>query len=259
MELPFGGIIIHYERTEFSMNAKTEPTNALRLKLIEEMRSGRFAQCKRLPRETVLSEQYGISRTHLRDILAQLEREGFITRRHGVGTVINRHVLQVRNRMDIEAEFLEIIRNNGYDPAVSQVTIHEECADDTVASKLQIPAGAEVIRLCRVCTADGRPALYCEDVVDKGRVLKPYMGADLGNSIFWFLQEFCDVDAYMDLTNLSAVLADEKLAAILDVSPGTPLLYMDEVDYDIDGNVVFYSSQYFVNEMFEHTVLRKKL
>lgn len=246
-------------KKELFMDAKTEPTSTLHLQLIKEMRSGRFAKSKRLPRETVLSEQYGISRTHLRDILAQLEREGFITRRHGVGTVINRHVLQVRNRMDIEAEFLEIIRNNGYDPAVAQVTIHEECADDILASKLQIPAGSEVIRLCRVCTADGRPALYCEDVVEKSRVLKPYMGADLGKPIFWFLQEFCDVDAYMDLTNLRAILADEKLADILAVSEGTPLLHMDEVDYDIEGNVVFYSSQYFVNDMFEQTVLRKKL
>ena len=63
----------------------------------------------------------------------------------------------------------------------------------------------------------------------------------------------------MDLTNLRAVLADEKLAKILEIPVGTPLLHMDEVDYDIDGNVVFYSSQHFVNGMFEHTVLRKKL
>ena len=67
------------------------------------------------------------------------------------------------------------------------------------------------------------------------------------------------MEAYMDLTNLRAVLADEKLAKILEIEVGTPLLHMDEVDYDIDGNVVFYSSQYFVNDMFEHTVLRKKL
>lgn len=241
------------------MNEKTEPTSVLRLKLIEEMRTGRFAGCDRLPRETVLSEQYGISRTHLRDILAQLEREGFITRRHGVGTMINRHVVQVKNRMDIETEFMDMIRNNGHDPAVSHVTIHEECADPVVAVKLQIPAGTEVIRLCRVCTADGRPALYCEDVVEKSRLIKSYQGTELDKPIFWFLQEFCHIDAYMDLTNLRAVLADEKLAENLEIPVGTPLLHMDEVDYDIDGNVVFYSSQHFVNDMFEHTVLRKKL
>ena len=34
---------------------------------------------------------------------------------------------------------------------------------------------------------------------------------------------------------------------------------MEEVDYDIDGNIVFYSRQYFANGMFEQTVLRKRL
>jgi len=34
---------------------------------------------------------------------------------------------------------------------------------------------------------------------------------------------------------------------------------MEEVDYDIDGNIIFYSRQYFINEAFEQTVLRKKL
>ena len=70
------------------MNEKTEPTSVLRLKLIEEMRTGRFSDCDRLPRETVLSEQYGISRTHLRDILAQLEREGFIENFTGKGCFV---------------------------------------------------------------------------------------------------------------------------------------------------------------------------
>ena len=55
------------------------------------MRDGAYANCERLPRESVLAEKMGISRTQLRDILASLEREGFITRRHGVGTIINRH------------------------------------------------------------------------------------------------------------------------------------------------------------------------
>ena len=94
-------------------NAKIEDSSAIRRLLLKEMKDGVFSRSKRLPRETVLAEQFGISRTHLRDILAQLEREGFITRRHGVGTVINHHVLRVQNRMDIETEFLDIIRQSG--------------------------------------------------------------------------------------------------------------------------------------------------
>ena len=63
----------------------------------------------------------------------------------------------------------------------------------------------------------------------------------------------------MDLTQLHAVLSDEKVSDALEINIGTPLLNMEEVDYDIDGNIVFYSSQYFIDEYFEQTVLRKKL
>ena len=84
---------------------KADYSNLIRMKLLREMKSGEFSQCEKLPRELDLAKQLGISRNHLREVLAQLEREGFITRLHGVGTIINHHVLQVKNRMDIEVEF----------------------------------------------------------------------------------------------------------------------------------------------------------
>ena len=78
-------------------------------------------------------------------------------------------------------------------------------------------------------------------------------------SIFQFLKEKCDTEVYMDLTQLHAVAADEKTAEILKVPQGTPLLNMEEVDYDSEGNAIFYSKQYFVDGLFEQTVLRKRL
>ena len=227
--------------------------------LLQEMKTGQYADCDRLPRETELAEHLGISRTRLRDTLAQLEREGVITRRHGVGTIINRHVLQVKNRMDMEFEFLDIIRNNGYEPAISKVQLTEEKADPFCANILQISPGTEIVCITRVCTADGKPAIYCEDIFEKRLIHEEFTLKDLEAPIFHFLQKVCGVEAYMDLTHLHAVAANEKLSEFLEIPVGTPLLNMEEIDYDIDGNVIFYSKQYFVDEFFDQTVLRKKL
>ena len=73
------------------------------------------------------------------------------------------------------------------------------------------------------------------------------------------MQKFCDIDAYMDLTQIHAVLSDEIVSKALDIPLGTPLLNMEEVDYDIEGKAIFYSRQYFRDEVFEQTVLRKKM
>lgn len=241
------------------MNSHVSHTKAIRAQLLSSMRDGEYAQCERLPRESALCVRLGISRTQLRDILASLEREGFITRRHGVGTVINRHVLDVQTRMDIEVEFLDMIRQNGHVPAVASVSVSEEAADEKTAAQLRLPAGTPMLRVCRLCTADGRPAIYCEDVLEKALVREDYTEEELKLPIFHFLQRRCGVYPYLDLTDLRAVAADERTAGVFRVSVGAPLLYMEEVDYDIDGRPVFCSTQYFADGIFRHTVLRKKL
>ena len=199
------------------MNEKPRQAKSIRAQLLTAMREGEYAHCDRLPRESVLSERLGISRTQLRDILASLDREGFITRRHGVGTVINRHVLGAQARMDIEVEFMDMIRQSGRTPGLAFVRAAELPADDRIAAKLGISAGTPLLRISRLCTADGRPAIYCEDMVEKSRLRRVYTNAELRQPIFGFLQEVCGISPYMDLTDLRPLTADAFLADIFQV------------------------------------------
>ena len=194
------------------MSSQPSQAKTIRSQLLSAMRSGEYADCARLPRESVLAEKLGISRTQLRDILASLEREGFITRRHGVGTIINRHVLNAQTRMDIEVEFLDMIRQNGHEAAVAYVRVSDGTADKRIAQQLQIPEGTPIIRVARLCTADGRPAIYCEDVVEKALARGNYTIKDFKLPIFHFLQRFCGVNPYMDLTDVRPTVADAALS-----------------------------------------------
>ena len=241
------------------MSSQPSQAKTIRDQLLAAMRTGEYAGCERLPRESVLSERLGISRTQLRDILSSLEREGFITRLQGVGTIINRHVLSARTRVDIEVEFLDMIRQNGYQADVAFVRVSEDTAGEKIAARLQVPEGTPVIRIARLCTADGRPAIYCEDIIEKALDRGEYTIKDFKLPIFHFLQQFCSVAPYMDLTDVRAVVADARLAEIFQISVGSPLLNMDEVDYDVDGRPVLCSDEYFADGIFRHTVMRKKL
>jgi len=152
-----------------------------------------------------------------------------------------------------------MIRQNGHTPAVASVQYREDTADAWTAAQLRIPEGAPVIRVTRLCTADGKPAIYCEDILAKSLVQRPYTEDDFTAPIFHFLQEFCGVLAYMDLTDIRPTVADAQLAEVFQVPEGSPLLQMDELDFDIDGNPVFFSREYFADGIFRHTVMRKKL
>ena len=54
------------------MSGQPMQTKTIRSQLLADMKDGAYADCERLPRESVLAEKMGISRTQLRDILASL-------------------------------------------------------------------------------------------------------------------------------------------------------------------------------------------
>ena len=55
------------------MYKRQAQTKTIRSQLLADMKYGAYASCERLPRESILAEKLGISRTQLRDILASLE------------------------------------------------------------------------------------------------------------------------------------------------------------------------------------------
>lgn len=56
--------------------------------MVEEMRSGGLKPGDRLPPETELALQFGVSRTILREALASLKQEGYIESRQGKGITV---------------------------------------------------------------------------------------------------------------------------------------------------------------------------
>lgn len=229
-------------------------------RLLLEIRSGIYSHDKRLPPEVEISDYLGVSRTVIRDCLAVLEREGFISRKHGVGTIINRHVINVKTRMDLEQEFLEMIESTGQRAAIIYTDIKETIAGKEIAEKLQIKEDDPIFRVVRMITADDKPAIYCIDHIAK-KLLKEtdYDIEELTKPIFHFLREYCHVEVYLDLTEVRAVEASKTVAGFLNIAEGYPVLYMDEVGYSFKGQPVLYSQEYYKDGILKQMILRKKI
>lgn len=229
-------------------------------KLLHEISNGIYLNEKRLPPEVEIAAYLGVSRTVVRDCLAVLEREGFISRKHGVGTIINRHVINVKTRMDLEQEFLEMIENSGRKAEIVYTDVKEAIADKQVAEKLQIEENEPIFQVARMITADEKPAIYCIDHIGKKLLIEEnYNIEELKSPIFHFLKNYCNTEVYMDLTEVKAVGADEITADFFDIEKGSPLLYMDEVGYTFKGDPVLYSKEYYMDGILKHMVLRKKI
>ena len=228
-------------------------------RLLYEMRFGCYKDSDRLPRESLLAEALDISRTQLRDSLAELEREGFISRRQGVGTLINRHVLKLPVRMDLEIEFMDMIRRSGRKPQEKLIKVGGVLSV-TAAEKLGIGRTDEMLFVSRIVTGDGKPVIYCEDYIPRSLIKRTdYSRETLEKPIFAFLSEYCSKDAYLDVTEIRPYSASGPIAQRLGVPEGTALLYMDEIDYDFEGMPVMYSRQFYVDGIITHNVVRRKI
>ena len=143
----------------------------IRAQLLADMKSGIYADCERLPRESVLAEILGISRTQLRDILASLEREGFITRRHGVGTIINRHVLDAQTRIDIEVELPSISYDDLTDAAAPAETSRE------VRARVMRARAFAALRM------QGEKGVFCNAQLDAAGIRKYCKTDEIGGAV----------------------------------------------------------------------------
>jgi GntR family transcriptional regulator len=226
--------------------------------LLDDIRKGRYRD--RLPPETELAAELGISRTQLRDGLAILEQSGFITRRRGIGTVINHHVVKVVTRLDLEEEFTSMIRGAGFSSEMLLISVEVRTDDPHLASKLTVPLSTPILSMGRVVTADGRPVIHSMDHVSFSIIKNfTYKTEDLALPVFHFLEKFCSTSVAMDLTEVKPIIADEALSKILAIEPGAPMLYLDEIAYNIDNEIIMYCQEYYVNDVLCHTVMRKKI
>ena len=242
------------------MEKQAQLSEVITQRILHEIKDGTYKHESKLPPELEIAAYLGVSRSIIRDSLSALEREGFISRKQGVGTMINRHVLSVVTRMDLEEEFLDMIANTGKVAGLLRVSVSYGLAEEQLAQKLKIQPNTEVIHVTRVITADGQPAIYCIDSFSKALIRDgQYEEEDLRKPIFDFLTRFCHTEVFMDLTEVKAVAAEGDVASCFQVPNGTPLLFMDEVGYNFKGTPVLHSSEYYNNGIITHMVLRKKI
>ncbi len=228
--------------------------------LLNEIKTGKYSNFQKLPPEIEIAKDFGVSRTLIRDCLMTIEQEGFITRKLGVGTVINKHVLDIVTRMDLELEFMEMVEQAGYKPGIAYVKINEALINEEVSKKLKLEKNDLLISVEKVITADGKPAIFCIDFIPKKLIISKNPDYELlKKPTFDFLKKYCNLEVYMDLTEVKAVNTNQYLAGILNIDVGTPIMFMDEIGYSFKGKPILHSQEYYADGIFNQTVLRKKI
>ncbi len=228
------------------------------LDLLEALKHGEFSTCDQLPSENDLAARYEVSRSVIRDALSTLEREGFLQRMRGIGTLIHRDIVNLNTRLDLKMEYNELIRSMGYIPAVDSVSLSVGRADEKLAGQLQLDVGEEVIICEKRLLAGNRPVIYSVDHLPFAMFSGiRYMALDWGRPVFDLLEECLRFDVDTDIASISATMGPPAVRRKLAVREDEALLFIDEVGYYRLTHPVLQSYGYYT-DFFNFTMLRKR-
>jgi DNA-binding GntR family transcriptional regulator len=198
--------------------------------LRELILNGQLEVGSAVPPEWELADMYGVSRLTVRNALDNLTRQGWLIRKHGVGTFVSQPT--ITEITPSKLSFTEQMRSIGRQPNSHLISLQVLPAEAEVATKLNLEVGEPVVKIVRVRLADSEPILLETSLLSQKRFPGLENASELGSSSLyeWLAAHYHTNVAAMDQT-LEPVLLDAAEAQYLETEPGTPAMLSKVVAY----------------------------
>lgn len=205
---------------------------------------GEFAPVGRLPSETELASEFGVSRATVRAALGQLAAEGLVVRRQGDGTYVNKRVSQVSSQIGTIWDFKRLIADNGFTATIEAISTDKNSATEDEAAALEISPGEDVLSLVRLFLADDIPVIHSTNVIPLSLLCTDGFHFEIDLPIHEILKQHCVQDIGFAITKISASLVSPELANTLRIEPGVSVLHFNEVIYNTDEEPLVYANNF---------------
>ena len=218
--------------------------------------SGELSPAFTLPSEDALAEEYQVSRITIRQALSLLEKDGLVIRKRGKGTFVSEGVaipespkwngsLEDLILMGIKTKTEVLEMSNIYPP-------------EMVRERLKLTGGAQVLRIGKIRSVEKSPFSYVlnylpsdigKDIHSEDLTLKP---------LLMILEENLGLVAARAEQTVEATIADSRVASLLDIRVGDPLLKVERVVYDPNKMPIEYVSVLYRADRYFFTVKLKR-
>ena len=212
----------------------------------------------RIPSETDLASDLGVSRTTIRDALSRLEIEGVIYRKQGAGTFVNEAGLQIKSRLDEIWSYEGMLAAHGYTPSTEILNISIQAADEDIATTLNLPVNESVLVVKKLFLADGQPVILAYNHIPVKLISQPYSDDDFLQPVYTFLWDNGQHLAYY-LSEIVPTLVSTDLAATLHIKPQTPLVSLSEIGYNDDNDPIIKSTSCFRDDLLRLRLIRRQI
>jgi GntR family transcriptional regulator len=213
----------------------------------------------RIPSETDLANELGVSRTTIRDALSRLELEGAIYRKQGAGTFINPAGLQIQTRLEEIWTYETMLKEHGYLPSNQIIKTEKQSVNPKIATELNLTPNSSLLEVQKLFLADGEPVILSINHIPTKIIASTYTDDDLHLPLYQFLSEFCQQHLAYYLSEIVPLLAPAWLVDSLHLPPQkTALLSFEEVGYNQDNQPIVKASSFFRDDLLRLRLIRRQ-
>ncbi|WP_342661745.1 GntR family transcriptional regulator [Rhodococcus ruber] len=212
-------------------------TVQVRKALLAAILDGRFVD--RLPPEDELCAMLNTSRTTVRAAVQELERDGLVTRRRALGTLINRHVGFDALALQRVVGFDWLLTAKGYD--VKTEIRWERGRPTRWADLLPDVADADCWIAEKRFYADGELAVALVDVTRWSELSVSHLPEQLPASLFAFSQNYWKRSVSNAVAQIVPMVVRDESTTWLNLEIGTPFVRLVETHFDAAGSPIAWS------------------
>ncbi len=216
----------------------------------EMIQSGKYQSGEKIPSETDLVNELSVSRNSLREAITRLEHEGYLVRKHGIGTfVMDVKVDKVNAAIDKLYSTSKLIASQGKTPGTVDLTTSTTQADATVAEKLGVAVSEPVVCIQRKRTADGKPFCWDESYFPNHPSLKDQEALRKSESLMDYVQQNLGVKIDHAIATLKPAVSDEFISKKLNIPVGSLMYIVEQVHFVSDTKPVWFSRVWYPEEV----------
>jgi len=211
----------------------------------------------RIPSESDLADELGVSRTTIRDALSRLENEGTVYRKQGSGTFVNEHGLQIRSRLDEIWSYEEILKAHGYTPSTVVLDIRVQLAEEKVRLALDLAPDETVTVIQKLFVEEKNPIIYMENQIPTRVCDGEFSAEEYRLPVFQLLENHCSHRLNYYLSEIVPVSANKHLSETLAIPTRKPLISLEEVGYDDENDPILWASSFFRDDLLRFRLIRR--
>jgi GntR family transcriptional regulator len=243
--------------TELRDNMKLDANDStpLYLQLKSELKTAIAEQIyscdDRIPTETQLSEQYGVSRITVRQAVQALCEEGYLVKKQGKGTFVCHR--RIARKLDNMMSFTQACEANQMIPSTIVLERQVRPLTDAEQAAFGESGDTRYLVIVRLRQADSLPVILEQNYfpLPKYDFLR---SEELQDSLFGALERRGVRVHAIRNTTLDVILATTALAQKMGVNRGIPLFNTTTKNYDRNNELVYLGQEYIVCERYRFTL-----